>query len=68
MFLRLLHIFDINLAKLPIFALMKTVFPGSPTIRINFGLFLIYIFYFMILTHLIVAVWLLIGDKYLLGD
>ena len=47
---------------------MKVVFPGSPTSRINFGLFLVYIFYFMILTHLIVAVWLWMGDKYLLGD
>jgi len=53
---------------MPIFALMKVVFPGSPTSRINFGLFLVYIFYFMILTHLIVAVWLWVGDKYLLGD
>ena len=68
LFLRLLHIFDIKLAQMPIFALMKIVFPGSPTARINFGLFLVYIFYFMILTHLIVAVWLWLGDKYLMGD
>jgi len=53
---------------MPIFALMKIIFPSSPTSRANFGLFLVYIFYFMVLTHFIGSVWLWVGDKYLLGD